>query len=218
MARVIEVGSDKVILDGSRVIIDAVRPIRDWSVREFCHHPIFFQGEKYFLVGKRRVGKPYAIRYELHAWPEDLHEASTVEFTYDADFVAARDRGARLDHVHTLLWYALLPVYPLLGLCWSGIKERVLWPIGFVPTSITGASVMFMFCFTFCDAIFYGFLGGGVVIKVFGAAALGGWAVLADLLLIGLLTLDCALRFSQLLRGDDPVPDGFLEWLFRRRT
>ena len=91
MARVVQVGSDKVIFDGHRIIIDAAHPIHDWDVREFCHHPIYFQGGRYLLVGKRRVAKPYAIRYELHAWPENLHQSSTVSFTYDEDFVVARD-------------------------------------------------------------------------------------------------------------------------------
>ncbi len=216
MARVIDVGSDKVIVDGNRLTIDAARPMRDWSVREYCHHSIYFQGARYLLVGKHRAAKPYAMRYELETWPADLHESSHIDFIYDADFVAARDRGMRRDQTHTLIWYAMLPVYPLLGLFWSGIKERLLWPIGFVPTSITSASVMLVFLFTFCDGMFYGYLGGGVVCRIVGATGLGGWAMPADLALMGLLGLDCALRFSQLLRGDEPVPYGFLEWIFRR--
>ncbi len=217
MARVIQVGSDQVILDGHRVIIDAARPIYDWSVREFCHHPIYFEGWKYLLVGKRRVAKPYAIRYELHAWPEDLHEASNIEFTYDADFVAARDRGARLEQTHTLLWYALLPLYPALGLFWSGFKERVLWPIGFVPTSITSASVMFTFSLLIAEAIFYGWLGGGFIVLLTGRSF--DWIVhdWPDAALLIVLFSDCLVRASELMRAEVAVPAGFLEWLFRRR-
>jgi len=76
---------------------------------------------------------------------------------------------------------------------------------------------MLIFCLTFCDAIFFGYLGGGVIIRCFGASALYGWAVLVDLLVIALLSLDCALRFGQIFRDDTPVPDGFLEWLVPKR-
>jgi hypothetical protein len=96
------------------------------------------------------------------------------------------------------------------------LKECVLWPIGFVPVSITSASVMLVFCAAFFDAILFGYLGGGVVIRMFGAGAFGGWARLVDFLMIGLLGLDCMVRFGQLLEGSEPVPDGFLEWIFRR--
>jgi hypothetical protein len=37
------------------------------------------------------------------------------------------------------------------------------------------------------------------------------------LLVIAVLTLDCVTRFSQLLRDDTPVPDGFFEWLLPER-
>jgi len=35
-----------------------------------------------------------------------------------------------------------------------------------------------------------------------------------DLLILVVLALDCAIRYSQVLRGEE-LPDGFLEWLFR---
>jgi len=218
MARVVQVGSDKVILDGYRISIDAKHPIEDWSVREFCHHPIYFEGWKYILIGKRRIPKPYAMRYELQAWPEDLHEASTREFTYDEDFVAARDAQFSAEQRHTVLWCFLAPLYPFLGFCWSGFKERVLWPIGFVPSSITKVSVMIGFSFLIAETILYGWLGGGMLPLVTHRTF--HWFIhdVPDAVLIVLLACDCVKRFDQLFRGDVTVPDGFLEWIFRRRT
>lgn len=213
MARVIQVGSDKVLLDGRRVIIDAMRPITDWSVREFCQHPIYFEGWRYLLVGKRRATKPFAVRYELHAWPENLHEASPISFTYDADFVAARDAAVRLEQQRTFAWYLLLPLYPVLGLFWSRFKERRLWPLGFVPTSITSASVMLMFCLLVAEGIFYGWLNGGFVVLLTGKSfdwIVHDWLDAALMLVLG---WDCAIRFGQLFRDDKPVPDGLFEWL-----
>lgn len=210
------VGSDEVRFEGDLVVIYARNPITDWSVREFCRHAIYVEGRKHFLLQRNKARRPFAARYTLAAWPDDLREESPRSFIYDAEFVAGRDAGFFTERRRSVAWHLLLPFHPLLGLCWSGFKERVLWPIGFVPCSITSASVMLMFCFTFCDAIFFGYLGGGIFIITLGASALDGWVMAVDLFIIGLLSLDCAMRFGQLLHGDTPVPDGFLEWLFRR--
>lgn len=210
------VGTDEVTLDVGLVVIHARNPIADWRVREFCRNAIYFEGHKYFLLQRNKAERPFAARYTLAPWPGDLHEESPRSFIYDEDFVAGRDARFFTERRHSVVWHLLLPAYPLLGLCWTGVKERVLWPIGFVPASITGASVMFVFCITLLDAIFFGYLGGGVVIRSLGAEALGGWAVLADFLLIGLLALDCVIRTDQLLHAETPVPDGFLEWIFQR--
>ncbi|MEY4387714.1 MAG: hypothetical protein RLY20_2997 [Verrucomicrobiota bacterium] len=218
MARVIQVGSDKVILDGHRILIDAKHPILDWSVREFCHHPIYFEGWRYLLVGKRRIAKPFAIRYELHSWPEDLHESSSISFTYDEAFVAARDAQLHQEQRHEALWFLLLPLYPLLGLCWSRFKERVLWPIGFVPTSITSASVLFVFVLLVVEAVFYGWLQGGLFL-ILTRRSFDWWIIhdWVDLLLMFALGWDCSVRFRQLFLEDTPVPDGLFEWIWPKR-
>jgi hypothetical protein len=105
----------------------------------------------------------------------------------------------------------LLPLYPLLGFCWSGFKERVLWPIGFLPPSITAASTMLTVGFVLVDGILFGFLGGGLIAQLRLHVPL---ANLFDLLLLATMSLDCAVRYGQLL-DHEPVPDGFLEWALR---
>lgn len=210
----ITVGSDVVEVAADHLLINARHPMVEWRIREFCRQPIYLQGQKFYLRNRRKAAPPFAIRYELAPWPEDLRDESPESFRYDEAFVAARDAEFRSERHRTALWYVLLPVYPLLGLCWSRFKENVLWPIGFVPVYITSASMTLVFCAVFLDAIFFGFLGGGLLMNILGPTALGGWAVVADLGLIGILALDCALRFSQLLNNQTPVPDGFLEWLW----
>lgn len=214
----INVGSDVVEVAADYILIKARHPIVDWRIREFCRQPIYIQDQKFYLRNRRKAASPFAIQYELAPWPEDLHDESQVSFRYDEFFVAARDAEFHAERKRTALWYILLPLYPVLGLCWSRFKENVLWPIGFVPTYITSASVMLVFCAMFLDAIFFGFLGRGVIIATFGAQAFGGWAVVGDMAVVGVLGLDCALRFSQLLNNETPVPDGLFEWLFPRRN
>jgi hypothetical protein len=198
------VGADEVTFDGDVVVIHARHPIIDWSVREFHHHAIYFRYKKYLLRGKSVTGKPFAMRYELAPWPEDLREESMRSFTYDAEFVAARDAGVVSERRHSLVWQLMLPIYPLLGFAWRNFKRRVLWPMGFEPASITAASTMFTFCVV---------MGFGVMYGWFGMRLIGH---LTDLIILATLSLDCAFRYDQLIRHEE-VPDGFLEWLFKYR-
>ena len=206
-----DIGSDHVTMVGETVIIDAKRRIIDWSVREFHRQPIFFFHRKYYLRTRSAGVPPFAARYELAPWPEDRHDESRQSFIYDEAFVAERDRHFVEERKRDLLWYSLLPLYPLFGLCWSGFKARVLWPLGFNPKSVTSASTMLMFGLTLGDGIMVGYFASGLMSMVIPSAAL---AQLADTALFVLLFLDCAIRYDQVIR-DDEVPDGFLEWLFR---
>jgi len=121
---VIQVGGDEVRILPDHVQIHARHPIADWSVRDFCRHPIYFSGQKYYLRQRRAAMPPRAACYELVPWPADLHEESPVSFTYDEEFVARRDIEFRTEKQRTVLWHVLLPLYPFLGLCWSGFKEK----------------------------------------------------------------------------------------------
>lgn len=193
------IGPDQVFIEDDAIVILARHEIRDWQVREFARQAIFLQGNKYFLRRRVRVRPPFAFRYELSPWPEDYREPLRESFVYDEAFVRERDRHAGREQVHIVVWYILVPLSPLLGLCWSRFKERVLQPAGFPAISITSASTMF----TFLVAIAYGIWLG----------YLGGWTVRGCVLWLVLL-LDCGVRYGQVIRGDD-VPDGFLEWAFR---
>jgi len=211
------IGSDEVVFEGTRILIHARHPIRDWSVREFCRHAIHFRGQKYFLLTSHPSRPPFAACYELAAWPTDLHEESSVSFIYDAMFVARRDAQFRTERRRTATWYALLPLYPVLGLCWSGFKERVLGPVGFEPRSITSASVMLTFCVLVCEGIFYGWLNGGLIVLFTGRSFdwfLHDWP---DALLLVVLFADCLMRGNELMQADVTFPSGTLEWLCRRK-
>jgi len=215
--RTIPVGSDLVEVGEYHIVIHARHPIADWKIREFCRQPIYFKGQKFVLRNRLHGKAPHAVQYELVPWPEDLHDESSASFVYDEQLVAQRDADFKAERQRTVLWYFILPLYPLLGLFWSGFKRDVLSPLGFVPTSITSASVLFIFLAVFVDAMFLGFLGGGILMVLFGVTALGGWIIVADLLVIAAFLLDCAVRFSQLLQGDAAEPFGLLEWLLPSR-
>ncbi|MBI5386788.1 MAG: hypothetical protein HZA90_19120 [Verrucomicrobia bacterium] len=215
------VGPDCVIIQDGIVYLYARRPFPDWTIREFSRQAIYFRDGKFYLRLKEAAPKPYAVRYELAPWPADLHEQSKQSFVYDEAAVAARDRGARYAHGQEFVHRFLFLLYPLLGFCWSGTKERVLQPLGFVPVSITAASTALEFGLALLQGILFGYLGGGVFAQAQSAMALHPATFdppsrLVDLGIFLVLLLDCVMRYSQVLRGDE-VPDGFLEWLFRFR-
>jgi hypothetical protein len=72
----------------------------------------------------------------------DLQEASPHLVFYDEDYTIERDKAAARARRDDRLYLALLPLYPLLGLLWSGFKSRVLDPLGLEPGSITKASIV----------------------------------------------------------------------------
>src|ERR1035437_1711788 len=163
-SRSLNVGPDTVTFDGEIVVIQARREIPDWKVREFHRHAIYFQGRKYFLRNRGKARPPFAFEYKLAPWPDDLHEQSIRSFIYDEESVAARDASAGREQRRHLAWCFLVPFYPFLGFCWSGFKERVLRPIGFLPQSITSASTILTLGVVLVDGIMFGYLGGGVVV------------------------------------------------------
>ncbi len=204
------VGPDKVQVGDLTLTIFAMRPMVDWTVREFSIVPIYFRGHKFYLKKKMDGPAPYACRYELAPWYPQLGMESSLSITYDEDYVADRDRYCRADRRNDHLHSALFGIYPLLGFCWSGFKERVLSRIGFDPVDITGGSIFIELGFFMVEGIFFGAFHGGFLTMLFGRRLLF-WL---DLALLLVLPADCAMRYGQIIRGDS-VPAGFLEWLFK---
>lgn len=204
------VGVDKVWAEGETIFILSTREMQEWRIREFQRMPIYFRGSKYYLRNKTQAMRPFVVRYELAPWPQDFHDQSSRFVTYDEDYVAQREAGSRSEVKAEWVRSCLLPFYPFLGFLWSGFKERVLMRYGFLPISITSASVMLAFHFWVLEGVFAGWLRGGLLMAVFSSPALA-WL---DFALLPVLGLDCVVRCNQLLRGEVESPYGFLEWLW----
>ncbi len=208
----IRVGPDLTRVEGDALVIYAATPM-DWPVREFCRVPIFVRGWKYYLRQKSKADPPFAMRYDLCRWPEDLHDESNLPVIYDELYVRQRDLDALAERRANCAYFFLVPFSPVLGLCWSGFKERVLVPLGFAPSTITKASVALTFFLWIGEGIFVGWLRGGLLLAFFSSAF---WQ-LADWILFVLLGADSAIRFSGLLRSETDYQLGFCEWVVRRR-
>jgi hypothetical protein len=208
----VNIGSDKVYLEQGRLIVHAAEAM-DWPIREFSRVPIYFQEQKYYVRSKREGERPYRVVYELWPWPEDVHEASTKWVVYDEAYVAERDKAAAKARRKERLYAILLPVYPLLGLFWSGFKNRVLGTLGFEPRSITQASIALTFGIFIAEGIFVGWLAGGILMYLLGRSALRP----VDWLLLLVLGADSTMRFGQALKLDVEHFWGFCEWLWPGR-
>jgi hypothetical protein len=213
------VGKDCLTITDDLVYIDAAREMGDWQVREFQRNPIYVGEHKFFLRGKVPAQRPFAMRYILERWPEDTHcDSALRSFTYDEEFVRERDAEHAARGRYGVLGKALIPLYPLLGFLWSGAKTRLI-PAGFVPRSITMASVVFCTCLMLLQGAFL-CMRLGFFTLAFGDIGIFDFALLmADYALIGLMLIDCVLRFDQHIK-DVEDPWGFCEWLiapFRRK-
>ena len=205
MSRILNIGRDKVCLEPERLIIHAVEPM-DLPIREFCRVPVYFEGQKYYVRSKSVGERPRGVVYELWPWPPELQEASTRPVFYDEAYVIERDKMAATRRQQARLHLVLLPLYPLLGLCWSRFKNQVLGALGFEPGSITKASIFLTFNAFIVDGIFVGWLGGGIV-----GVRVWDWALLL------LLGADAALRYGQSLKLDVEHYWGICEWMWPGR-
>lgn len=207
------VGPDIVRVGDRIVTVLAMRPMADWTVREFCRVPIFFRDHKFYLKRKTAGPTPYAFTYDLEPWFPELGLESPLKIFYDEEYVAERDRDSRRSRQHDHLHSVLFSFYPFLGFFWSGFKERVLGPIGFEAVDITEASIMIEFGAFLLEAVFRFYFHSGFIGVMFSERLLF-W--LDWVLLLG-LPLDCGIRYGRIIRGDH-FPVGLFEWLFRRDT
>ncbi len=172
----------------------------DWQVRELNPVPIYFEDGKYVLVQRQKGRRPYAATYLLKPWPGDQVSNSFRFHTYDAQTVAERDAAWRGGQVAEVIRLLLLPVYPLLGLLWSGTQER-LTRFGFVPRYLTRISIVTM--------------GLGIIPGTFlGVLLIGATPLLATMLMLFLVAamLDSLMR-SHYYTRDEVWTGGFLEWV-----
>jgi hypothetical protein len=228
--RTIKIGPDRVLVTDTELTIDARRTFPDWDVREINQVPIYFEDKKYYLAEKRKAEPPFAVRFVLLPWPEDLTTCAKGFHSYDAETVAAREGQHRGSQYDDLARAFLMPFYPIMGFLWSGTQKR-LTRFGFEPHSLSGVSIFASFCFLFAQGVFAVVLINTSLRS--GKIALGGFiramapgdyfhlgpiripVALVDIVLIVAVLADLAMRYSEYLREDEWA-GGFLEWLLRR--
>ena len=226
-ANFLQIGPDRVTTTPEEVVIEAKHPMPDWEVRELNPIPIYFEDKKFYLIEKRKAAPPFAVCYLLHPWPEGRSTNATFFWTYDLEAVQDREGARRSSNLGESARMGLLPLYPFLGLLWSGAQER-LQRFGFVARNLTGASIFTVFCLAFAQGVFAvvmiqgsirsGKIMIGGMIRALSSGSdlhLGPVAipiVLLDVLLLVAFVADVMVRYSHYLR-EDQWTGGFLEWL-----
>jgi hypothetical protein len=225
--QVIRIGPDQVTITADAVVIEAKHETADWEVRTHNAPVIYFQDRKYLLVEKGEARLPYKIRYVLRPWPAGKIPNPKRILTYGADSVAERDSSRRGEGFNEVMWVCLLPLYPFLGLLWSGLQKRFV-RFGYVPRTITGLSIFTSFAMMLMQGVFVVVtinasmrLGKMMVGGIFGALSgldsvpLGPVSIpmfVFDGLLFLACVADVCVRYSHYLR-EDQWTGGFLEWL-----
>jgi hypothetical protein len=231
LPKVLLIGPDRVTICETEAVIEAKHAMLDWDVREVNHVPVYLEDKKYFLVQKRKADAPYAVRYLLHPWPEFQASNANTFHAYGLDVVNEREASLRTGRAEDVAHAFLMPFYPLLGMFWSGAQNRLV-RFGYVPHTITGASIFTVFSLFFGQGVFAAvllnsslrtgkLLFGGFLRAVASSdrLELGSFAVsfaLLDTLLLLALAADVIFRYSLYLR-DDQYAGGFFEWIVPRR-
>ncbi len=225
--QVIRIGADRVTITNNEVVIEAKHETADWEVRTNNAPAIYFREKKYLLVEKGQAHPPFKIRYVLRPWPPGKIPNPKLFLNYGEDSVAERDSSRRGEAFNEVVWVCLLPLYPFLGLLWSGTQQRLV-RFGYVPRTITGLSIFTSFAMVLMQGVFVVVtinasmrLGKMIVGGLFGAmtgqdslhiGSVGIPTSLLDALLALACMADLCVRYSNYLREDQWI-GGFLEWL-----
>ncbi len=217
-------------ISDTEVVIEAKHETADWEVRNTNAPAIYFRDKKYLLVEKGEARPPYKVRYVLRPWPAGKIPNPKMFLTYGEDSVAERDSSRRGEALNEVMWVCLLPLYPFLGLLWSGAQQRLV-RFGYVPRTITGLSIFTSFGMVLMQGVFVvvtinasmrlgKMMVGGIFQALSGQDALNlGLVSIPMFLFDGLLFVSCVadvcVRYSHYLREDQWI-GGFLEWLMPR--
>jgi hypothetical protein len=225
--RVIQVGPDRVTVTDDEVVIESKHEMPDWKVQGSNAPAIYFEDKKYLLADKGTAQTPYTVRYVLQPWPEGKIANARIFHTYDAEAVAERDSSRRGEVLNEVVWVCLLPLYPFLGLLWSGTQQRLV-RFGYVPRTITGISIFTIFGLMLAQGAFGALLLNASARS--GKMMIGGMIraiVEQNYLQIGSISIpiaffdvslglaflaDVGMRYTHYLR-EDQWTGGFLEWL-----
>ena len=225
--QVVRIGPDQVTISDAEVVIETKHETADWEVRSHNAPAIYFREKKYLLVDKGEAKLPYKIRYVLRPWPPGKIPNPKMFLSYGEDSVAERDSSRRGEALNEVIWVCLLPLYPFLGLLWSGAQQRLV-RFGYVPRTITGLSIFTSFGLLLMQGVFVvvtinasmrlqKMMVGGIIGAMTGQDSLHLGPVGIPIFLIdGTLALACladlCVRYSNYLR-EDQWTGGFLEWL-----
>src|SRR4030095_11837169 len=135
--------------------------------------------------------------------------------------------GVKSGHIDDIGRAVLIIFYPLLGMLWSGTKEKLV-RFGFVPRTLTGVSIFVSFGLFLLQGVFAKLqimtslrtgkiVIGGMIRAFYGEdyMNLGLFDVRVlwlDVIVLVVVFLDVLIRYSQHLR-DVESPWGFAEWL-----
>jgi hypothetical protein len=210
------IGSDRVIVRGSRVIVLSRADMPAWEVRAFRRAAIHFRGERFYVRAKER--RDGGFRYTLERWPDDLEDIGGPQLEYGPSFVAERDGARRAVAVARRLRLLLVPLYPLIGFLPSEVKRRLADGYGISSERATEQSLWLeaalalaaaaMFTISTMSGLLGRFLGTGELPWADSASGI-------TLFVLVVSAVDLVVRYARIL-AESERSYGFWEWLFRR--
>jgi hypothetical protein len=212
----IAIGSDRVSLDGGRVVVESPADMPGWEVRAYRRVAILWRGGRYFVADKTHAGA--RVRYTLEPWDEARADIDAGVIEYDESYVATRDEARRARAAASGVRTVLVPFYPLIGLLPGAVKRRLADGYGIEEERATIQSLWLESCVA---------LMIGAMLSISSVAGVYGHAFGVDSvpwlhdvgragpIALALLVPDVVMRYAKIL-GESSHSWGFWEWLFRR--
>lgn len=213
--RVETFGPDRVEIRGDRVVIHSPVDMDRWQVVEYRKPRIRFDGRTWTLASKS-LDRDGLIQYELEPWEPAEFELHGHELQYGSEIVESRERELQHSRRLALETSVLRLLSPLAGFLFARTKGRLEDRLGMTAVTMTWRSLILQYlvmisAFTYTtigvqSGISHGFLAGEF------SETLGGVQPVAILAVV--LLPDAIVRWGRLL-GDERLPPGFYEWLWR---
>jgi hypothetical protein len=211
-------GEDRILSKGDHLVIHSKVDMHEWDVGQTRKTVIYINGGYWYLVGKQ-FSTTEGVIYLLEPWPNVMREIPARIIEYDEEYVRARDRTVGKMRLYGRIGVVLYLMRALIGFLPSGIKTKIEMKFGLSARYATTASI-------FAELLlFLGSAGFFIVMPAFAADRAPGandplyvldvliGSFVFEILLMLLLLIDVAIRYSSCLR-EDSSPFGVLEWVW----
>jgi hypothetical protein len=187
----------------------------EWEVQDKRKTVVYINNEAWRLVGEQFYAKN-EVRYLLEPWPDAMREIPGRVIRYGEKYVKSRDEAFKKMRLESWTYPIFYVLSPLIGLLPSPVKSQIESIFGLSARDATLASLFIELLLIFSSVALF------VLITATAAdqakdpnmvyiAVLNN--VLHEIVLVLILIIDLAIRYSSYLR-DDRSPLGAFEWIW----
>ena len=208
-------GDDRILRNGEQLVVCSNADMDEWEVKDKRKTVIYINNEAWRLVGKQFFAKN-EVRYLLEPWPDAMREIPGRVIRYDEKYIRSRDKALKKIRLESWTYPIFYVLSPLIGLLPSPVKSRIESNFGLSARDATFASLFIELLLIIVSTPLFVLITATAADRsqdsnMVYIAILN--SVLHEIVLLLILIIDLAIRYSSYLR-DDRSPLGAFEWIW----